>query len=140
MKDDSSGDVLEGEPTEIAELAHDVEQHAPLPPNTTGSDAVIAVLCAISQRLDGVADELSELLPPDLGSLVQRCPAHPIDTGTSNLSVTEQVAAHLGMDARAAKRTAAVVLEVILQRLPLDAARRLAELLPEDVRHPSVGA
>jgi uncharacterized protein (DUF2267 family) len=135
--DSSLEDALEEEPSGLSEIARDIEQHAPLRDPETGSDALTAVLCSLSQTLV-IADvlELVELLPSDLRPLLQACPIHPDERGGADADVVERIGAHLGMDVRDAERTAAVVLEAILERLPLDAAERLAEMLPPELQSP----
>jgi uncharacterized protein (DUF2267 family) len=139
--DTSLGNALEEEPSGLSEIARDIEQHAPLRDPETGSDALTAVLCSLSRTLD-IAEvlELVELLPSDLRPLMQACPIHrEEDPGATSADVVERIGAHLGMDAGDAERTAAVVLEAILERIPLDAAERLAQMLPPELRSPRPG-
>lgn len=135
--DPSLQNALEPEPSGLTEIARDIEQHAPVRPPLTGSDALTAVLCSISQGLDAAElRELADLLPPDFRGSLQACPVHKEGNErlTANTDLVERVAGHLGMDVGDAERTTAVVLEAILQRLPSDAAEQFARMLPPDLR------
>lgn len=136
--DPASTNVLEPQPSGVVEIAKDIEEHAGLPTHTTGADALQAVMCAFARGLDD--EKLREVvaaLPPDLRPLLQTCPVHRGEVeAVQGEDVSKSVAEHLGMDVRDAQRTAAVVFEAILQRIPLDTADRIVQMLPADVRFP----
>jgi uncharacterized protein (DUF2267 family) len=127
--------VFDDEPNGV-EMALDIERQAPLPPRTTGADALAAVMCSVLRRLDDAnAEQLVGMAPPELKPILQTCPIHPFAAGAPAGNVIEMVAAHLALDVTRAEKTIAVVLEALLERLPLDAAARLVQMLPLEIRH-----
>jgi uncharacterized protein (DUF2267 family) len=122
---------------ELLEAVRDIEQHAPIRPPITGADAFTAVMCAMAERLDETRlQEVVEILPPDLRGPVEDCAHRETNPPAPGESSFERIARDLQMDVASAEWTAAVVLEVVLQRLPYDAAERLAQLLPAELLHP----
>lgn len=133
-------DALESEPTALSEIGNDIEQHAPIEAPQTGVDALTAVLCAMSSRLDPTQfAELMELLPQDFRSVLDACSVER-DRTLGGLSTIDRIAQELDMPSSDADWTASVVLEALMERLPLAASERLADLLPTELRHPKARA
>lgn len=128
--------ALEPEPTALSEISNDIEQHAPIQAPQRGIDALTAVLCAVSSRLDATQfAELTELLPQDFRSVLDACSVEQ-DRTLGGLSTIDRIAQELDIPSSDADWTASVVLEALMERLPLAASERLAELLPTELRHP----
>jgi uncharacterized protein (DUF2267 family) len=119
-----------------ADVEAKIEQQGGLPPGMRGTDAAMAVLCVLAQRLSGgEARDLVVTLPEGLRPRVQACTRHRGERGEAfdYDEFLRRVAAHLGVSAPKAEEITRTVFAAVRWTLPVKEQQDVASQLPWDL-------